>query len=99
MLELCGFCVSLERLNWFQVAYTTCPVSSDYLGTRDFAGADSEFPVCRCVFMNVTQVLSSVLFLLFLTSLILNQLERFLKFRMYHLKNAGVFAYPSQELQ
>lgn len=57
MLELCGVCVSLERLNWFQVTYTTCPVSTDYLGTRDFAGA-----VCRCVFMNVTQILSSVFF-------------------------------------
>lgn len=54
MLELCEFYVSLERLNWFHVTYETCPVRSNYLGTRDFAGADSEFSLCVCLFMNVT---------------------------------------------
>lgn len=48
---------SLERLKWFQVTYAVCPVGTDHLGARDFAGADSDFPVHRCVFMNVTKIL------------------------------------------
>lgn len=99
MLELCEFCVSLERLNWIQVTYETCPVRSGYLGPRDFAGADSEFPLCICIFLNVTQILSSVLFLQFLTLLILNQVQGFLKFKVCLPKYAGGLAYPPPKLQ